>query len=83
GSDRVHLEIQRDIQKHSLRYGVYLPLEDIFFTKDFAKVDSEIKKTMVKLCGEVPLAIWVPLLVRFPYFGERSAEWCWSPSLIK
>ncbi len=82
GTDRARLELQREIQKHFLTYGVYIPLDDIFFKSEIKQANSDLTIAMVRSCGETPIAIWVPLLIRLPYVGERSFEWCWKPSLI-
>ena len=78
----MHLEIQREVQKHYLSNGVYIPLEDIFFVEEIKQTNPDLTSAIVKSCGNATMAIWVPLLVRLPYIGERSFEWCWKPSLI-
>jgi hypothetical protein len=86
GTDRVHLDLQRGIQRHFLKYGVYIPVEDIFFASDIQRRNADLAAAIGKACGgtgSAAVAVWVPLMIRFPYFGERSIEWCWKPSLTE
>jgi hypothetical protein len=80
-SQGVHLELQRSIQKHFLNYHVYVPLEDVVFVDQFVRSNPELEPILKKVCGNAPIVIWIPLQFRLPVFGERSAEWCWKPSL--
>lgn len=81
GSDSVKLEIQRNLQKHFLEFGVYVPLEDIMFTERVTEANPELEATVNRVCGNAPLVVWIPLQFRLPLVGERSLEWCWKPSL--
>lgn len=81
GTENVRLELQRNLQKHFLDYGVYVPLEDIMFTEHVSQTNADLETVIKKVCGDAPLAIWVPLQFKVPLIGERSVEWCWKPSL--
>lgn len=81
GGTHIRLELQRTVQKHYLDYGVYLPLEDIVFKDHVINGNPDLDGIIKKICGNAPVAVWVPLLLRLPYIGERSFEWCWKPSL--
>lgn len=81
GVESARLEIQRNVQKQFLDYGVYIPLEDIMFTGHFVQTNADFEPVVKRICGEAPLVVWVPLQFRLPLVGERSVEWCWKPSL--
>lgn len=83
GSDQGQLELQRDIQKHFLTYGIYIPLEDIFFTRKLTESNKDLEPALRRACGnnknsDGRFALWLPLIVRIPLVGERSSEWCWN-----
>lgn len=83
GSEQMQLELQRDVQKHFLIYGVYIPLEDIMFTKRLTEKNKDLESVLRQTCGNSRFALWLPLIVRIPLVGERSSEWCWSIALKK
>lgn len=83
GSEQTILEVKRKLQKHFLRYGVYIPLEDIMMTEQVLKSNKDFTSVVRRVCGEAPLAVWLPLVIRVPVLGERSTEWCWKPRLRK
>lgn len=66
--------IQRNTQKHFLKFGVYIPFEDIISANE--SEPSEQTLTMQKNCGKGKLYIWVPLRFQFPIIGQRIIEWC-------
>lgn len=83
GTDQLHLELQRDVQKHFLIYGVYIPLEDIMLTQHLTERNKDLESVLRQTCGSSRFALWLPLVVRIPLVGERSSEWCWNIALKK
>ena len=83
GSEQMQLELQREVQKHFLIYGVYVPLEDIMFTQRLVMANKDLEPLLRQTCGNSRFALWLPLVVRIPLVGERSSEWCWNIALKK
>ena len=81
-NEQTRLELQRSIQKHYLQYGVYLPLEDIMFTDRILRTNKELTGAVQRFCQGAPVALWLPIVIRLPFIGERSTEWCWKPKTI-
>lgn len=67
---------QRKIQKHFLKYGIYIPMDDIVIDNQVGKIDETLFFLMRKSCGRGKLYIWVPLKIRIPIIGEKVVEWC-------
>lgn len=78
-------EFRRKEQKYFLESGIYIPLEDIMFVDQLAKGGKTYAMALRESCSglghERGLAIWLPLKIKIPLFGERVKEWCWKPSL--
>lgn len=72
GSD---LHRKRLIQKHFLKYGIYIPIDDVVFTHG-EHDETLYNQLLEKSCGEARLYIWVPLKFRLPLVGEKVSEWC-------
>ena len=83
GDDQAILGLRRQIQKHYLNYGVYLPLEDIMLRDQVLKLNASLDNALHRYCSDAVLGIWVPLKFRLPIIGERVVEWCWKPVLHK
>lgn len=66
---------QRQIQAHYLSYGVYIPLDDIVIGAHVSNTQP-LMKSIEGVCGPGVTAIWVPVAVHFPIFGEKVFEWC-------
>lgn len=75
------LMIRRNLQKHFLKFNVYIPLEDIIFAKREQKSVDRTVFLMQKICGEGTMYVWVPLRTRTPIFGESVYDWCWKPTI--
>ena len=75
------LSIRRNLQKHFLKFDVYIPLEDIIFAKREQKSLDRTVFLMQKICGEGNMYVWVPLRTRTPIFGESVYDWCWKPTI--
>ncbi len=69
------LNQKRLIQKHFLRYGIYIPIDDVIFTQKGLH-ESQHLKFLQSSCGQASLYIWVPLKFRLPLIGEKVSEWC-------
>lgn len=72
GSD---LNQKRLIQKHFLRYGVYIPIDDVIFANKGPNESLHVQ-FLQATCGQASLYIWVPLKFRLPLAGEKVSEWC-------
>ncbi len=73
-------ETKRRIQRHFLDYDYYIPLEDIVFLDPNGTSDDNTTLLTKMACGQGgQLAIWLPLKVRLPLFGNWIIEWCWVP----
>lgn len=73
------LSIRRKLQKHFLKFDVYIPLEDIIVTKKDQKIADRTVFLMQKICGTGMIYVWVPLRMRLPIVGETVYDWCWKP----
>lgn len=71
------LSTRRQIQKHFLGYGIYIPIDDII-VKAASLHEQELLSYLSKTCGNKDVFIWVPLRFRFPIVGEKVKEWCLS-----
>ena len=66
------VDIKRHIQGFFLRYQIPISQEDIFLSHR-----SQKKVAMKKYsCPDYPIALYVPFVLRFPYFGNTTYEWC-------
>ncbi len=81
--DSAELRIRRTLQKHFLKYGVYLPVEDIIVVNKKAGLRNRAVFLMQKICGKGRIYVWVPLKMRLPIVGDRVFEWCWKPTVQK
>ena len=79
---RLH-DLRRQIQKHFLNQGVYIPLEDIVRGNLSWKRPSQHSLLMQKACGRGKIHVWVPFGFRLPVIGSRVVEWCWKAPLEK
>lgn len=74
--------IERTIQNHFQKYGVYISQTDIVAKS--VKEDRNGSRLVIhllgELCGEGNLHVWVPLRVYVPIIGDEVMEWCWTPS---
>jgi hypothetical protein len=68
----------RGVQKHFLRYGFYIPSEDIVLNSKNKILDKEFLSHLKKSCNHGKLYVWIPLRVRVPLFGEKVLEWCFN-----
>jgi hypothetical protein len=73
------LALRRETQRHFLRHGVYIPLEDIVAPMPHDLAAGPLALVMQKACGHGKLYIWIPFKFRLPVAGERVIEWCWKP----
>ena len=77
------VEFKRAEQKYFLRYGIYLPLEDIMYVEQLPGGGARYGDALQRSCSGLQvgsgLAIWLPLRTRWPFLGERVMEWCWKP----
>jgi hypothetical protein len=70
--------MRSQVQKHFLSYGIYIPLSDIVAVSSNQPNDSRLNFLMRKSCGSGMIHAWVPIQFRFPFFGARTYEWCWT-----
>lgn len=69
------LTLQREVQKHFLGYGIYIPIDDIILKR--AKQHNKTYLSLLKkTCGVGSIYVWVPLKFRIPIIGEKVIEWC-------
>ena len=80
---QVRAELRRQIQKHYLNYGIYVPVEDIMFRDQVLQLNQSLESSVHHYCSDAVLGIWVPLKFRLPLMGERVVEWCWKPVIRK
>lgn len=66
------------IQRHFLRYGVYVPFSDIISKSSHDDFEQTLVSQHTQLCGPSRIYIWLPLKVRFPVFGYKVFEWCFK-----
>lgn len=71
--------IRQKIQAHYLRYGVYLPFDDIIITQE-PDISEEYVRLLKKNCGKGNIFIWVPIVLKVPLTGEKVTEWCLTMS---
>jgi hypothetical protein len=78
-------EFKRGEQKFFLSYGIYVPLDDIMFTEQLATHGNKFTEVIERTCSGVSvgrgIAVWLPLKIKIPFFGERVSEWCWRPQV--
>ena len=76
-------EYKRAEQKYFLEYGIYVPLEDIMYVEQLPGGGVRYGDALQRSCSGLQLgsglAIWLPLRIKWPFFGERVIEWCWKP----
>jgi hypothetical protein len=89
------LEFKREEQKYFLKYGVYVPLEDMMFVSQIPMSGERYSDALNRACSGLEsshgnasgnakgFAIWLPLKTRWPLIGERVSEWCWKPQIQK
>jgi len=77
------LELRRLLQKRFLKYGVYIPMEDITVVGRDTQDEEKYVFFMRKACGPGNIFIWVPLRFHWPVWGEQVIEWCWKPNIAK
>jgi hypothetical protein len=73
------LSMRREAQRHFLRHGIYIPMEDIVAPMPHDLAAGPLALVMQKACGRGRLYIWIPFKFRLPVAGERVIEWCWKP----
>lgn len=66
------------IQRHFLRYGVYVPFSDIISKSSHDDLEKALFSQHAEFCGPSRIYIWLPLKVRFPIFGYKVFEWCFK-----
>lgn len=93
--DSAILEFKREEQKYFLKYGIYVPLEDMMFVSQIPKSGERYAEALYRSCSALGssngnasgnskgFAIWLPLKTRWPIIGERVSEWCWKPPMQK
>lgn len=74
-------QLRRLIQKHYLKFDVYLPLEDIVTLKG-SPIPERYQRFMEKACGNAQVYIIIPLRLDLPVIGEQVYEWCWKPKVL-
>jgi hypothetical protein len=74
-SNVAELKQQRRIQQLYLKYGIYVPLDDIVIRQG-ENGPSPYMALLEKACGRGQLYIWIPLKFQLPLIGERISEWC-------
>jgi hypothetical protein len=70
----------RRVQKHFLKYGFYIPAEDIVINNKNIILDRDYVANLKKSCDQGRLYIWIPLRFKIPLFGEKVLEWCFVQS---
>jgi hypothetical protein len=84
-TEPVRTEFKRNEQKYFLDYGIYVPLEDIMYVEQLPssgeRYAESLKLTCADLSAKNGMAIWLPIKIKWPLFGERVFEWCWKPSV--
>jgi hypothetical protein len=84
-SEPDRLSLRRKEQRYFLDHGLYIPLEDIIVGNGLNQMDKQSFASLAKSCRGLKrdrdIAIWLPLKVRVPFFGERVQEWCWKPDV--
>jgi hypothetical protein len=84
-SESIKTDFKRDEQKYFLASGIYIPIEDIMFMDQLSQSGARYSNALQKHCSslnqEKGVAIWLPLKIRMPIFGEIVKEWCWKPRL--
>ena len=58
-------KFRRQIQKHYMQYGLYIPLEDIIAVNLLDNSQARLNFLMRNACGQAKLYVWVPLKLPF------------------
>lgn len=74
-SSDFELQQKRLVQQHFLKYGIYIPIDDIT-VKDVGIEADSYQLMLQQSCGSGKLFVWVPLKFRLPLIGEKILEWC-------
>lgn len=74
-SSDLELQKKRLVQQHFLKYGIYIPLDDIIVNVN-DRVVEPYRTLLSKSCGHAELYVWVPLKFRLPILGDKIVEWC-------
>lgn len=69
----------RNIQQHFRKYNTHILPEDILFRSAEHSYQEKIFLLLDRSCGHGNVYVWVPLIFRFPFVGNRVTEWCWIP----
>lgn len=78
GDGSTSTSVKRQIQRHYREYGIYVPLEDIYFSSEAKESNARLSFLMQKACGRATLYVWIPLRLRLPLEGEKVFDWCWK-----
>lgn len=74
-------QIKSSIQNHFSKNNLYIPMQDIVIESKDLSDKNQVLSHMEKICGQGLVYVWVPLLLRLPFYGEKVFEWCWKPKV--
>ncbi|MDD9951607.1 MAG: hypothetical protein OXT67_08600 [Zetaproteobacteria bacterium] len=74
---------QSIVQRHFASFGIHIPFDDIWVTQNTLEYQRDLANALAKSCGFSQIYIWIPITVRFPFWGQRVFEWCWIPPQSK
>lgn len=77
--DQAVQKAQSRVQSHFAKFGVHVPFDDIWITRDGLDYQRSLAAALVKDYGYSQIYVWVPMYVRIPFWGRRVFEWCWIP----
>ena len=68
--------MRRQIHRHFMQHGVYLPTDSVVFSSNIEVNDEQIDYLSKSSCGSFDTAVWLPIAVQLPFIGVQSFEWC-------
>jgi hypothetical protein len=68
--------MRRQIHRHFMQHGVYLPTDSVVFSSNIEVNDEQIDYLSKSSCGSFDTAVWLPISVQLPFIGVQSFEWC-------
>lgn len=67
-------EIQRKIQSHFKKYDTFIDPDDIIDSGNVKRLG--IIQHKISHCLQKDLVVYVPVIIRLPFFGKGTFEWC-------
>lgn len=75
------VKMSRRVQQHFRGFGIHIPLEDILLRPFEPSYQERLFLLLDRSCGNGKVYVWIPLVFRFPFAGNKVLEWCWIPSI--